>query len=110
MLVSRAALADTTEALDAPRQSREPAPQQLPAAPSPANAAAGSVLITPQQVLFSTAAAAGARREHTGGRFVAVLRRMFATSTEPERPRSPHYPKHYAFIENAAMARAMDRL
>jgi hypothetical protein len=104
MLFSTAALAGTTEPVD------EPAPQPLPAAPSPVDAASTEVLITTQQVLFSTAAAAGVRRENTGGRFVAVLRRMFATSAEPERPRSRYYPKHYAFIENAAMARAMDRL
>jgi hypothetical protein len=104
MLVSRAALADTTEALDAPRQSREPAP----AAPSPANAAADSVLITPQQVLFSTAAAAGARRERTGGRLAGIARRMFAPS--PRAPRAPRRVKRYGYIENAAMARAMERL
>jgi hypothetical protein len=103
MLVSPAALADTTEALD---ESRESAPQQSPAAPSPATAAAaGAVLITPQQVLFSTAAAAGGRREHTGGRLAGIARRMFAPS-----PREPRYVKRYGYIENAAMARAMERL
>ena len=104
MLVSPAALADTTEHTD------EPAPQPLPAAHSPADAASAEVLITSQQVLFSTAAVVGAPRESTGGRLVAVLRRMFATSTEPPRPRSGYYPKRYGYIENAAMARAMDRL
>jgi hypothetical protein len=104
MLVSPTALADTTEHVD------EPAPQPLPVAHPQADAASAEVLITTQQVLFSTAGAAGVRRENTGGGLVAVLRRMFATSTEPARPRSQHYPKRYAFIENAAMARAMDRL
>ena len=103
MLVSPAALADTTEPVD------EPAPQPLPAAPSPAGAASAEVLITPQQVRFSTAAAAGVRRENTGGGIVSAARRMFATSKAP-RPRSQYYPKRYAFIENAAMARAMARL
>ena len=103
MLVSPAALADTTEHAD------EPAPQPLPAAPSPADAASAEVLITPQQVLFSTAAAAGVRRENTGGLFAAA-RRMFATSTRTPRPRSQHHPQRYAYLENAAMARAMDRL
>jgi hypothetical protein len=108
MLVSPAALADTTEPLDEPRK---PAPQPLPAAPSPADAAAsGEVLITAQQVRFSTAAAAGVPREHTGSRFVAVARRMFATSTKAPRPRSQYHAKRYAYIENAAMARAMERL
>ena len=104
MLVSPAALADTTEPVD------EPAPQPLPAAPSPADAASAEVLITPQQVLFSTAAAVGVSRDSSGGRRVAVVRRMFATSTKAARPRSQYYAKRYAYIENAAMARAMERL
>ena len=104
MLVSPAALADTTEHTD------EPAPQPLPAAHSPADAASAEVLITSQQVLFSTAAAAGVRRENTGGGLFAAARRMFATSTRTPRPRSQHYPQRYAYLENAAMARAMDRL
>ena len=90
MLVSPAAVADTAEPVAQPE-----------------------VLITPQQVLFSTAAAAGVHREHTGARIVAVVRRMFAAparAPRPSRERPRYQPKRYAYIENAAMARAMERL
>ncbi|BBZ38295.1 hypothetical protein [Mycobacterium conspicuum] len=72
-----------------------------------------AVVITPQQVLLGTAAAAGVRRAHPGGRLVAAVRRMFATSTASSRaprPRPRYQPKRYAYLENAAMARAMERL
>lgn len=94
MLVSPAVLANTTEPVQQPVEQPE-------------------VLITPQQVLFSTAAAAGVQREHAGGRLVAIVRRMFATSTKeprPPRPKPRYQAKRYAYIENAAMARAMERL
>jgi hypothetical protein len=68
------------------------------------------VLITTQQVVFSTAAALGARRENTGGQFVAIMRRMLATSTDGSRPRREYYPRRYGFLEDALMAREMDRL
>jgi hypothetical protein len=68
------------------------------------------VLITTQQVAFGTAAAAGVRRENIGHRFVAVMRRLFATSTDASRPRPQHVPKRYAFLEDSLMAREMDRL
>ena len=93
MLVSPAVLADKTE------------PAQRP-----------EVLITPQQVLLSTAAAAGLHRESSGARLVAAVRRMFATPTRaaraerPPRQRPRYQPKRYAYIEHAAMARAMERL
>jgi hypothetical protein len=96
MLVSPAVLASTTEPVQQPE-----------------------VLITPQQVLFSTAAAAGVQREHAGPRLVAVVRRMFAASTQssrearpprPPRQRPRYQAKRYAYIEHAAMARAMERL
>jgi len=108
MLVSPATLADVTERLD---ESRQGAPQPLPAAPSPADpAASNEVLITTRQVLFSTAAAVGVPRESTGRGLVAAMRRMFAPSTKTPRERPQYYPKRYAFIEHAAMARAMERL
>jgi hypothetical protein len=71
------------------------------------------VLITTQQVLFSTAAAVGVPRESTGARILAAVRRVFAPSAPAQRPsreRPQYYPKRYGFIENAAMARAMERL
>ena len=104
MFLSPAAPAGTTDPVN------EPAPQPLPTAPSPVDAASTEVLIPTQQVLFSTAAAAGVRRENAGSRLVGIVRRMFATSTEAARPRSQYYARRYAYIENAAMARAMERL
>jgi hypothetical protein len=86
MSVSRVELTSTTQ----------PAP--APAAP-PGPAKRSKVLITTQQVLFGTAAALGMRRESTK-----------VAATKGSRPR-PHYePKHYAFLENALMAREMGRL
>jgi hypothetical protein len=101
MIVPPAALTDTTEPLD------EPASQPLRAAP--ADAAPAEVLITPQQVHFGTVAAVGLRRERTDSRLAAVVRRVFATTSAP-RPRTRHYPKRLGYIENAAMARAMENL
>jgi hypothetical protein len=68
------------------------------------------VLITTQQVVFSTAAAVGVQRENIGGRIVAIMRRMFATSKDGSRPRPQYEPKRYGFLEDALMAREMDRL
>jgi hypothetical protein len=68
------------------------------------------VLITTQEVVFSTAAAVGVRRESIGTRLVATVRQMFATPTDAPRPRPRDYPKRYGFLENALMAREMQRL
>ena len=103
MLVSATGLASRTDPLD------EPLRQPPSAAPS-VEVSSTDVLISTQQVAFSTAAAEGIRREKIGGRFVAMMRRMFATSTDASRPRRQHYPKREGFIEDARMAREMDRL
>ncbi len=103
MLVSPTGLPSTTDPVD------EPMPQRPPAAPS-VEVSSTEVLITTQQVAFGTAAAVGVRRENIGGRLVAVVRRMFATSTDASRPRPQHHPKRYAYLEDALMAREMDRL
>ena len=79
-----------------------------PSARSSAEACATEVLITEQQVMFSTAAAAASRREN---RLVAVLGRVFATSTtETRSPRQHDVPRRMYYIESARMAREMDRL
>jgi hypothetical protein len=107
MLVSPTGLAGTTHPVD------EPMPQPPAAAPTAAPSAQVSsteVLLTTQQVLFSTAAAVGGRRENIGGRLVASMRRMFATPRDTSRPRPQYEPKRYAYLEHAAMARAMHRL
>jgi hypothetical protein len=72
-------------------------------------------LITEQQVLFSTAAAAVAlppakthRWSDTVQAVTRALHAMFATSEKP--PAQRHYPKRYGYLENALMSREMDRL
>jgi hypothetical protein len=71
-------------------------------------------LITEQQVLFSTAAAvalppAKTRRwSDTVHAVSGALRAIFAASEKP--PARRHYPKRHAWLDNALMAREMDRL
>jgi len=79
-----------------------------PSARSSAEASSTEVLITEQQVMFSTAAAAASRREN---RLVAVLGRVFATSTAESRPRRQQsLQRRMYYIERARMAREMERL
>ncbi|OMB97039.1 hypothetical protein A5732_07490 [Mycobacterium colombiense] len=80
----------------------EPIPQ-----PPSVEAAPAEVLISTQQVLFGTAAVQATRRAPLGGRIASALRRMAADANQP---RHPHYPRNYTYIENARMAREMDRL
>jgi hypothetical protein len=84
-------------------------PQPPPAAPS-VEVSSTEVLITTQQVVFSTAAGVGMRRQGIGRRLVATMRQMFATSTDASRARPEYYPRRYAFLEHALMAREMERL
>lgn len=79
-------------------------------------ASSAPTLITEQQVAFATAAAAPmpsptvrwwAKTIHA---VRAASSSMLRTSrAEAQRPRSD-YPRHYAYLENARMAREMDRL
>jgi hypothetical protein len=103
MLVSPTGLPSTLDPVN------EPMPQPPSAAPS-VEVSSTEVLITSQQVAFSTAAAVGIRRENIGVRLVASMRRMFATSTDASHPRPRYEPKRYEFLENALMAREMERL
>jgi hypothetical protein len=82
----------------------EPLPQPTSTAPST------QVLISTQQVRFSTAAAVGVRRQSIGERIVAGIRQIFAASAEESRPRPQYEPRRYGFLENALMAREMGRL
>ena len=66
------------------------------------------VLITQQEVIFSTAAVVGLRREKVSRRLAAIMRRMFAISPHASRPQ--HCPKRYEFLERALMARELERL
>jgi hypothetical protein len=108
---SRMASADTA---DAPYEPILRAPTVAPAD----KAASTEVLITEQEVLFSTAAALPARRESITRRCVesitrrcvALMRRMFAASAHASRPPRRDVRKRYEFLESALMGREMDRL
>jgi hypothetical protein len=103
MLVSPLGIAHTADPVD------EPMPQSPSVAPS-VEVSSPEVLISTPQVRFSTAAAVGVRRDNIGHRFMAVTRRMFATSPDASHPRPRYEPKRYGFLENALMAREMNRL
>jgi hypothetical protein len=103
MLNSPTRLASTTDLVD------KPMPRPQSDAPS-IEAPSTEVLLTTQEVAFSTAAAVGVQRENIVRRFVAIMRRVFAASTDASRPRPRYEPKRYAYLENALMAREMERL
>ena len=102
MLLSATGLPTTTDPVD------ESTPQPPAAAPS-VEVSSTEVLITTQQVAFSTAAA-GVRRESIGARLVASVRKMFATPADAPHARRHDYPQRYAYLENALMGREMERL
>ena len=82
-------------------------PSRRPAA-RPARAAEGPTLITEQQVMFATAAAAGLPQ--VGPRrwveaLGTVVHRVFAG-----RPAPQNHLRRYAYLENALMSREMYRL
>jgi hypothetical protein len=85
---------------------------QTAASPAPAQAAPAheQTLVTEQQVLFSTAAVAvpAKTRRWTIGSVAGAVYAWFAEAAKPPRP--PQYSKRYDFLENARMAREMDRL
>ncbi|MFD3041570.1 hypothetical protein [Mycolicibacterium senegalense] len=70
------------------------------------------VLITEQQVLFSTAAAAGALARHNA---IAMMSNAVSSVAEhwhalAARRRATYYPPRCSYLENSLMAREMDRL
>ena len=71
-------------------------------------------VISEQEVRFGTAAAGALSPARTRGltdivhRLATRLRAAFKGSDLP--PAKRHHPKRYTFLENAAMARAMERL
>ena len=83
---------------------------------STAVAASEPVLITVQEVAFSTAAAMPVlpttRRRWTGAASVVLtsMRKMFLTSKPDARAPRGDYPRRYGFLEQASMSREMDRL
>jgi hypothetical protein len=69
------------------------------------------VLITEQEVAFSTAAAVALPRSKPVHRLIAALRAVSRSSSQDGQPVPRHYPpRRNAFLEEAAMAREMHRL
>jgi hypothetical protein len=69
------------------------------------------VLITEQEIVFSTAAAVRVRPAETRRGLIAVLRGIFVNSTaNAEKPRRHYPPRRDSYLEHAAMAREMHRL
>ena len=104
----------TSETLKSPppppvagRATEKPRPT-TPSAVQQAKPSSAEVLITEQQVMFGTAAAAALRPKN---RLMAALGRVFATSTtETRSPRQHDLPRRMYYIESARMAREMGRL
>ena len=70
------------------------------------------ILITEQEVLLSAAAAVTVPSKKTAEHWIALLRprRLFNHSRADERvAKHRHYPHHYVFLEQALMAREMER-
>jgi hypothetical protein len=86
------------------------------AAPSPVSvvpAAGGTTLITEQQVLFSTAAAAALPHVQPSRWAMAIKSVsgvMSALFTESRPPAQRYQARRYVYLENALMSREMDRL
>ena len=70
------------------------------------------ILITEQEVILGTAAAVRVPSKKTAGQWIALLRprRLFTRSTADERAANRHYSRHYDYLEQALMAREMERL
>jgi hypothetical protein len=103
----------TSETLNAPpppalvaHATEKPRPT-APSAVPPAKPSSAEVLITEQQVMFGTAAAAASRPKN---RLMAALGQVFAPSTTETRSRQHDVPRRMYYIESARMGREMDRL
>jgi hypothetical protein len=69
------------------------------------------VVITEQELAFSTAAAVPLPRTKPTRRVIAALRAMFRSSSKDAQPVPRHYPQRRdEFLEEAAMEREMHRL
>jgi hypothetical protein len=66
------------------------------------------VLITPQEVLLSTAAAMSSRPAPISRRLIDAIRGVGAALQLP--PARRHYPSRLSYLEHSRMAREMDRL
>jgi len=84
--------------------------------PAPNAAVPAPVVITEQQVALSTAAAVQLRparpRRWTApvSAIAGAWHRIWLAPTPDAQKWPRHYPKSYAFLERASMARAMERL
>jgi hypothetical protein len=85
--------------------------------PIPEAVAPPPILITENEVVFSTTAAAVPVRPTTvrgwrtaTGLVLEVMHRMSLTPTADGARPSQDYPRRYVFLENSCMAREMDRL
>jgi hypothetical protein len=108
------AAAGTQEAAEDPMPQLPPAAVRASEAPDNARlqmsveVSPAEVLITEQEVMFSTAAASLRRKYRQP--FLAVLR-LFATSMAESRSRPRHdVPRRMYYLESGRMAREMDRL
>ncbi|MGO9924824.1 MAG: hypothetical protein ACLPLP_01440 [Mycobacterium sp.] len=66
------------------------------------------VFITPQQVVFSTAAALSPRPASISRRVIEAIRVLGAALYRP--PARRHSPQRFSYFEHSRMAREMDRL
>jgi hypothetical protein len=111
MLTENIAVATSDEARETLDEARETLDQAREWLVSPA-----PVLISEQEVVLGTAVALRARLTTRRRWFEAInvlraaMRRSPAPSTRQARPVRRDYPKRYTYLENACMAREMDRL
>lgn len=74
------------------------------------------ILITEQEVMFGTSATLSRQPTTThwwvgaASMLQAAMHRIHAISVPNAHPVHHAYPKHYAFLESACLAREMDRL
>ena len=66
------------------------------------------VVITEQQVVFSTAAAISSRPASISRRLIDTIRGVGVAMQRP--PARRHYPQRSSYLESARMSREMDRL
>ena len=67
-----------------------------------------AVMITPQEVVFSTAAAMSSRPASISRRLIDTIR-VVGAALQP-RPVRRHYPQPSSYLEQSRMSREMDRL
>lgn len=80
-------------------------------APSPTPAQPAPVLISEQQLMLATAAAGAAAQTAVRRRWMSLVWLRRSPRSDVPRERRRHYPSSYRlYLENAAMARAMERL